>query len=53
MASPIVDFNILKKQIEFDYQTIKVTDAYRESFSFVYEQTMKLFWDKMSSLGMQ
>lgn len=50
---PYIDFEKLRNQIELDYQNIKETEAYRIYFSTSYEQTMKLFWDKVNMFGLK
>ena len=50
-SPPKVDFSMLRKQIEFESQRIKETEAYRLYLSADYDQIMDLFWKKMIYLG--
>ena len=46
-APSVVDFSLIKKQIEFE-----TTDAYKQYLSTEYEQAMQVFWHKMKVLGL-
>ena len=50
-SPPKVDFFLFCKQIEFESQRIKETEAYRLYLSADYDQIMDLFWKKMIYLG--
>lgn len=52
VAPPIVDFSLIKKQIEAEAQLIRNTDAYKQYLSEDYEQAMQVFWQKMKLLGL-
>ena len=51
-APSVVDFSLIKKQIEAETQLIRTTDAYKQYLSAEYEQTMQVFWQKMKVLGL-
>ena len=51
-APSVVDFSLIKKQIEAETQLIRSTDAYKQYLSAEYEQTMQVFWQKMEVLGL-
>lgn len=50
-SPPKVDFSMIRKQIEFESQRIKETEAYRLYLSADYDQIMDMFWKKMIYLG--
>ena len=49
---PIVDFRIINKQIDAEYQDIKESKAYTECLSAGYENVMQVFWAKMRLFGL-
>ena len=51
-APSVVDFSLIKKQIEAETQLIRTTDAYKQYLSTEYEQAMQVFWQKMKVLGL-
>ena len=51
-APSVVDFSLIKKQIEAETQLIRTTDAYKQYLSTEYEQAMQVFWQKMKLLGL-
>lgn len=51
-APSVVDFSLIKKQIEAETQLIRTTDAYKLYLSTEYEQAMQVFWQKMKVLGL-
>ena len=51
-APSVVDFSLIKEQIESETQLIRTTDAYKQYLSTEYEQAMQVFWHKMKVLGL-
>lgn len=49
-APSVVDFSLIKEQIESETQLIRTTDAYKQHLSTEYEQAMQVFWQKMKVL---
>lgn len=49
---PVADFQLIKKQLEAEYQDIKESKAYPECVSAGYENVMQLFWAKMQLFGL-
>lgn len=52
-SKPVIDFTVLARQITADSDKIRQTTSYRNCLSGIYEQTMRLFWEKMKSLGLE
>ncbi|MBQ6184912.1 MAG: hypothetical protein IJK48_03500 [Bacteroidales bacterium] len=49
---PIVNFLVLKKQLDAESQLIRNTEEYKKYLSVQYEQVMTLFWQKMRNMGL-
>ncbi len=51
-AIQVVNFDVLRNQIEKETDAIRQTEEYAHFFSNDYEQIMAAFWTKMSELGL-